>query len=99
MRILKLDRETIHRILTDLLKRGPNQYTQYENSVNEIIADVREHGDRAVFACTEKFDGVRLTAETVEVTEEEIAEAYRQVQPELLHVIRKSKEKIGRAHV
>ena len=98
MRILKLDRETIHRILTDLLKRSPNQYTQYENSVNEIIADVREHGDRAVFACTEKFDGVRLTAETVEVTEEEIAEAYRQVQPELLHVIRKSKENIRVYH-
>ena len=98
MRILKLTRETIHQILTDLLKRSPNNYTQYENSVNEIIANVRENSDSAVFEYTEKFDGAHLTAENVEVTEAEIAEAYEQVEPELLEVIRKAKENIRIYH-
>ena len=98
MRTLKLTRETISRILTDLLKRSPNNYTQYESSVNEIIANVRENRDRAVFEYTEKFDGAHLTAENVEVTEAEIAEAYRQVEPELLEVIRKAKENIRVYH-
>lgn len=98
MRILKLTRETIHQILTDLLKRSPNNYTQYESSVNEIIANVRENRDSAVFEYTEKFDGAHLTAENVEVTEAEIAEAYEQVEPELLEVIRKAKENIRIYH-
>ena len=98
MRTLKLTRDTISRILTDLLKRSPNQYTQYENSVNEIIANVRENRDQAVFAYAEKFDGAHLTADNVEVTEEEIREAYTRVDPELLQVIRKSKENIRIYH-
>ena len=48
MRTLKLTKETIQNILTDLLKRSPNNYTQYESSVNEIIANVRSNGDQAV---------------------------------------------------
>lgn len=98
MRTLKLTRETISRILTDLLKRSPNNYTQYESSVNEIIANVRENRDKAVFEYTEKFDGARLDGSNVQVTKEEIDRAYEEVQPELLEVIRKSKENIRVYH-
>lgn len=76
MRTLKLTKETIQNILTDLLKRSPNNYTQYESSVNEIIANVRSNGDQAVFDYTQKFDGATVTAGNIEVTEDEIAEAY-----------------------
>ena len=76
MRTLKLTKETIQNILTDLLKRSPNNYTQYESSVNEIIANVRSNGDQAVFDYTQKFDGATVTADNIEVTEDEIAEAY-----------------------
>ena len=76
MRTLKLTKETIQNILTDLLKRSPNNYTQYESSVNEIIANVRTNGDTAIFNYTKKFDGATVTPENIEVTEAEIAEAY-----------------------
>ena len=89
MRTLKLTKETIQNILTDLLKRSPNNYTQYESSVNEIIANVRANGDAAIFDYTKKFDSATVTAENVEVTETEIAEAYEQVDPKLLEVIPK----------
>ena len=98
MRTLKLTKDTTERILSDLLKRSPNNYTEYENSVNAIIADVRERRDQAVFEYTEKFDGARLNADTVEVKESEIREAYSLVQPELLEVIRKAKENIRVYH-
>ena len=98
MRTLKLTKETIQNILTDLLKRIPNNYTQYESSVNEIIANVRSNGDQAVFDYTQKFDGATVTADNIEVTEDEIAEAYELVDQKLLEVIRKAKENIRVYH-
>ena len=98
MRTLKLTKETIQNILTDLLKRSPNNYTQYESSVNEIIANVRSNGDQAVFDYTQKFDGATVTADNIEVTEDEIAEAYELVDQKLLEVIRKAKENIRVYH-
>ncbi|MCD8152435.1 MAG: histidinol dehydrogenase [Clostridiales bacterium] len=98
MRTLQLTRDTISNLLADLLKRSPNNYSEYEASVNAIIADVRERQDEAVFDYTERFDGAKLTAETVEVTQAEMDEAYAAVDPALLDVIRKAKENIRTYH-
>ncbi|MCD8232419.1 MAG: histidinol dehydrogenase [Clostridiales bacterium] len=98
MRILNLTRDTISGILADLLKRSPNNYTEYEESVNAIIADVRERRDEAVFDYTKRFDGADIDAATVEVADADIEEAYTLVEPELLDVIRKAKENIRIYH-
>lgn len=90
MRILKLTAETQNNILENLLKRSPNSYGEFESKVNDIIANVRENKDAAVFDYTLKFDGASINAENILVTEEEIAEAYEQVDPKLLDVIRKA---------
>ena len=75
MRTVKLTKESTKDILENLLKRSPNNYGKFEASVQEILNAVKEKGDEAVFEYTEKFDGVRLDAEHLLVTEEEIAEA------------------------
>lgn len=98
MRILRLTQDTIQNILTDLLKRSPNNYSEFEGRVNEIIEEVRKNRDAALFAYTEKFDGARLDADTLEVSEEEIQEAYSQVDEKLLEVIRKAKVNIRAYH-
>ena len=90
MRIEKLNENTKKNLLDDLLKRSPNNYGKFEASVQEILNAVKEKGDEAVFDYTEKFDGVRLDAEHLLVTEEEIAEAYEQVDDELIAIIRKA---------
>ena len=90
MRIEKLNENTKKNLLDDLLKRSPNNYGKFEASVQEILNAVKEKGDEAVFDYTEKFDGVRLDAENLLVTEEEIAEAYEQVDDELIAIIRKA---------
>ena len=76
MRIQKLDENSRKNLLEDLLKRSPNNYGQYEASVKEILDKVKEEKDAAVFAYTAKFDGAELTADTIEVTDAEIEEAY-----------------------
>ncbi len=98
MRTLRLNSETKTDILNSLLKRSPNNYTEYESRVDGIIADVRNRGDAAVFAYTKQFDGADITAETVKVTKEEILEAYQNVDEKLLAVIRKAKENIRAYH-
>ena len=98
MRIQKLNSDTKKNLLEDLLKRSPNNYGQYEASVKEILDKVKEEKDAAVFAYTAKFDGAELTADTIEVTEAEIEEAYAQVDDTLLIVIRKAKDNIESYH-
>lgn len=98
MRILKLSSETKRDLLNDLLKRSPNNYTEFESRVNDIITAVREKGDEAVFGFTRQFDGAEIAAENVKVTEEEIREAYGQVDAKLLEVIRKAKVNIRTYH-
>ena len=90
MRILKLTKETQNNILENLLKRSPNSYGEFESRVNDIIQNVREKRDEAIFEYTLKFDGATIDQDNIRVTEEEIKEAYEQVDPKLLDVIHKA---------
>lgn len=98
MRTVTLTKETTKDILENLLKRSPGQYGSYEAAVKEILEKVREEGDRALFAYTKKFDRAEITEQNVQVTEEEIREAYEAVNPDLVDVIRKSLVNIRSYH-
>ena len=98
MRILKLTEDTRKDILQNLLKRSPNNYGECEGRVNAIIEEVRNNRDQAVFNYTKQFDGADINAGNILVTEEEIAEAYEQVDTTLLAVIRKSLVNIKKYH-
>lgn len=98
MRIIRLDEQSKQNILADLLKRDPNNYTAYEDTVHEIVNDVRERRDEAVFEYTKKFDGADLNAATVRVTEGEIQEALSQVEPALLTVMKRAMKNIREYH-
>ena len=98
MRIIDINERNKTNLLESLLKRSPNSYGEYEETVNEMIRQVRARGDEALFEYTQKFDGCRLTAETVKVSQEEIRQAYREVSPEFLEVMKKSAANITRFH-
>lgn len=98
MRILKLTKDSKQNILENLLKRSPNNYTEYESSVNEIINNVRANRDKAIFDYTKKFDKADIDASNIRVTKEEIQEAYDKVDEKLLAVIRKSLVNIKKYH-
>ena len=98
MRIVKLTQETEKNILENMLKRSPGQYGEYESRVQEILDRVKEQKDEAVFHYTKQFDRADIGPENVRVTDQEIEEAYRQVDPELLQVMKKALENIRSYH-
>lgn len=98
MRIVKLSKESKENLLADLLKRDPNNYGQYADTVQTIVDDVKARGDEALFEYTEKFDKVKVTKDTIRVTEEEIDEALKQVDPKLMEVMVKSMKNIRAFH-
>lgn len=99
MRIIKLDESSKKNILNDLLKRSPNNYDNFADSVNAILANVKENGDKALFQYTKDFDKADINASNIKVTEEEIKEAYDRLEnPELVQVIRKSLKNIKEYH-
>lgn len=98
MNTVKLTKESIQGILEQMLKRSPASYPAQEQTVAEILQNVREKKDEALFAYTKKFDGADLTGETVKVTEAEVKEAYEAIDPGLLDVMKKALVRIRDYH-
>lgn len=98
MRILRLDKATKQNVLEDLLKRSPNNYAGYEQGVAEILDKIKGERDKALFHYTKKYDGADISAANVKVSEEEFQEAYEQVDPSLLSIIRKALVNIRTYH-
>lgn len=98
MRIIPLDEGSRKNILEDLLKRDPNQYSQYADTVSAIVEQVKKDKDEALFSYTRQFDKAEINAENVRVSLEEIEEAREKVDPKLLAVMEKSMENIREYH-
>ena len=90
MRIKKLDAATKAEVMKVLTERKAGADNKFEVIVNDIIANIRANGDSALFGYTKEFDKADINASNVLVTEEEIAEAYTQVDEHLVEVIRKA---------
>jgi histidinol dehydrogenase len=67
-----------------------------EQAVRQIISEVRERGDAALFDYTEKFDGVKLTS--LEVSKKQITGAYGEVDKELVSALRLAAKRIRSFH-
>ena len=98
MRILELNENTRKDILSNLLKRSPNSYGEYEGRVSAIIDDIKGRRDEAVFEYTKKFDGYDLNADNIIVTEDEIKAAYEEIDAGLVEIIRKALVNIRNYH-
>lgn len=98
MRTLKLTEETKKELLGNLLNRNPGSFSEYENIVNDIIENVRNNSDKALFEYTSKFDKCQLDKDSVKVTAQEIKDAYKKLNPELIEVMKKSAENIRIFH-
>lgn len=90
MRIVQLNEQSRENILENLLKRSPNQYDEYQSTVNEILENIKTQGDKAVFEYTKRFDKADINPENLYVTEGEIREAYSLVDDKLIDTMKKS---------
>ena len=98
MRIVELNEKTKDGLMKNLLKRSPESYGEYEKTVNDIIKEVREKGDEALFQYTLKFDKCEITAQNIRVTEEEIEKAYGLVDSEFIEGMKRSADNITKFH-
>ena len=81
-----------------LLDRQSPKSSEYkqEAAVRQIINDVRQRGDEALFELTEKFDGAKLT--TLEVKPAQIKAAYKKTDAKLVDALKLAAERIGNFH-
>lgn len=98
MKTIKLTAETKKDLLNTLLKRSPNNYGQYEAAVAEIVNNVRENGNKAVFEYTKKFDKWDINEDNIRVTDAEIDEAFSKIDNEFIEVIKRSAANIDAFH-
>jgi len=82
--------------ITEKLRKGRYQHADVESGVREILAKVKQRGDRALFELTKRFDGVSLTS--LAVGGEEIREAYQSVDRKLVRALRMAERNIGKFH-
>ncbi|MDD5190324.1 MAG: histidinol dehydrogenase, partial [Dehalococcoidales bacterium] len=78
-------------------RRAPKDLAwKQEAAVREIINNVRQRGDAALFEYSEKFDGVKLTK--LEVTPAQVKDAYKKVDPGLVDAMQMAAERIASFH-
>lgn len=98
MRIVSLTKQSQEELLELLKERNPASYTSQQAAVDDIIANVREKKDEAVFLYEKKFDHCELSRESLRVSKEEIEEAYRELDPEFVEVMKRAAENIRAYH-
>ena len=98
MKTVKLTADTQKDLLDSLLKRSPNNYSEYEDVVAEIVNNVREKGDQAVFEYTKKFDKWDIDANTIRVTEKEMDEAFGVIEGQFVEVLKRAATNIEDFH-
>ncbi|MBO5081600.1 MAG: histidinol dehydrogenase [Lachnospiraceae bacterium] len=98
MRVLELTQENKKNVLDELIKRSPNHYGEYEAIVADIVENIKNNGDQALFEYTAKFDKFALNADNIRVTEAEIEEAYASISPEYIEVMKEAFENIKAYH-
>ncbi len=81
--------------IDEILERS-EQVTDVEGIVTDIIKNVRTNGDKALVEYSKKFDGA--VDDILEVTPEEIEEAFNQVDDELIRILKQAKENITAFH-
>lgn len=84
--------------LLDAIKRDTGSFPEQEKIVKEILADVRENKDKALFSYIKKFDGIDIDASNIEVTEAEIDEAMEKIDKDLLKTIELSAKNVRDYH-
>lgn len=88
--------DSVKKEIDSLLNRSQLEFGDVNDSVEEIVLDVRENKDSALIKYTEKFDGVKI--DNIQVTDEEIEEGYNACDKELLDAITEAKDNIWDYH-
>lgn len=99
IRIIHTGDKTFEKTFFQIKRRGKLFNHELWAIVHGIVEDVAKRGDEALFAYTEKFDGVSLNAQTVEASSGEIEAALGRVSKEDLRALKLAAERIEKFHL
>ena len=98
MRFLRFSDANFAETFREITARGERVPAGVVETVQDILADVRERGDAALFEYTERFDRLKLTAETLEVSTAEMERALVAVDSETLATLQLAADRIAAFH-
>jgi histidinol dehydrogenase len=98
IRLIKTTDAGFADFMTKVLERRGSCTGDVEARVQEIIAAVRQQGDRALFRYTQMFDRVTVTAASVEIKKAAIDQAMSQVATKDLSTLRFAAKRIAAFH-
>ena len=98
MKIIHTEDPTFAETFFRIRQRGKVFDEEIWTIVRDIVADVVQHGDEALFRYTEKFDGISLNSQTIEADEAEIEAALGSVSADNWRVLRLAAERIEHFH-
>jgi histidinol dehydrogenase len=96
MRILETERDSKEEVMAAMSAPAPGEDAELEQTVRDIVADVRRRGDEALLELGRRFDSPVLA--DLKATEEEFVQAYDAIKPQLLQAIRTAKSNIEEFH-
>lgn len=82
-----------------VIKKSSLDFSQVRNTVREIIQDIRERGNEALFEYTKKFDNIEVDEKSVKVSEQEIEQAYTQITDNQLKAIKNAISNVYEYHL
>jgi histidinol dehydrogenase len=86
----QVNEETIY----NYIPRADTQFELIRDSVSKIIQAVKKKGDLALIEFTHEYDKVKLTKKEIQISKEELSEAYEKIDPSLLQAIHHAKENL-----
>ena len=98
MRILSTGSGDFARRFAAIRQRGADASAAVEDQARRIVAAVRRQGDRAVLEFTRRYDGVRLTASGLRVSDGEMRAALHAVPADALRALRLAARRIAAFH-
>ena len=98
MRVIQLKDQGVQ-ALVDFLEQIRQGSADVTAIVQDVLNQVRNNGDAAVLAYTQKFDGFQVAdAAQLKVTPEEVEQAYKALDPALVGVLQRAAENIASFH-
>lgn len=98
LNILKYDKNECNSIVEQILNRSQIEEQNKQETVNEIIKEIKEKKNKALFHYTKKFDKIKLNTKKIKINKKEIEEAYKKTDKKLIEIIKKSSERIKKFH-
>ena len=98
MKFLRTNQGNFREEFKKIVSRNNGGASEVDEVVRSILAKVREGKDEALLALTKKWDKVKLTSDSLEVSRKEIEEAHRQVTSLELRSLKLAAKRIERFH-